>query len=130
MSGFWPISGILRQTSPTTATTACAPKLAATPRARAHRVNPKTCAKKTTRRVGRDSEELFEALRVLRMRLVRKQGVAPYIVFSDATLRAMVKKRPHTKRGFLGIPGAGNIESARYGNEFLKELARWDMHQR
>lgn len=64
------------------------------------------------------------------MRLVRKQGVAPYIVFSDATLRAMVKKRPHTMRGLLGIPGVGNIESARYGNEFLKELARWDMHQR
>lgn len=64
------------------------------------------------------------------MRLVRKQGVIPYIVFSDAILRAMVEKRPHTKRGFLGIPGVGNIESARYGNEFLKELARWDMHQR
>ena len=39
-------------------------------------------------------EPLFDALRALRLRLARKQGVPPYVIFHDKTLQEMARNRP------------------------------------
>jgi ATP-dependent DNA helicase RecQ len=56
--------------------------------------------------------------------LAREQGVAPYVVFHDSTLRAMVQLRPQTEEEFLEVPGVGKAKLARYGEAFLSELAQ------
>ena len=71
-----------------------------------------------------ENQELFERLRELRKALAREQGVAPYVVFHDSTLRAMVQLRPQTEEEFLEVPGVGKAKLARYGEAFLAELAQ------
>lgn len=41
-------------------------------------------------------DELFERLRALRRKLAQEQGVPPFVVFSDETLREMSGKVPLT----------------------------------
>ncbi len=66
---------------------------------------------------------LFEALRALRTRLAREQGVPPYVIFHDATLREIARQRPQTPGdlSLIGGIGAGKIE--RYGDEVLDVVA-------
>ena len=71
-----------------------------------------------------NDEELFQRLRVLRKSLADEAHVPPYVVFSDRTLRAMVRRRPHTDEELLEVPGVGATKLKRYGEAFLEELAR------
>jgi ATP-dependent DNA helicase RecQ len=66
--------------------------------------------------------ELFERLRTLRKRLADEQGVPAYIVFSDATLRAMAELKPNSHGELLGVPGVGPAKIERYGDAFLAEI--------
>ncbi len=68
--------------------------------------------------------ELFERLRALRRRLADAQGIPAYLVFSDATLLALVQRRPREEGELVGVPGIGPKKLARYGREFLDELRR------
>lgn len=67
--------------------------------------------------------ELFERLRDLRKRLADENGVPAYIVFSDATLKAMAELRPASAEELLGVPGVGPAKLERYGAAFLAELS-------
>lgn len=67
-------------------------------------------------------EELFQRLRVLRKSLADEAHVPPYVIFSDKTLRAMVRKRPRTVEELLAIPGVGEVKLQRYGQAFLEEI--------
>lgn len=69
-----------------------------------------------------EDEELFQRLRALRKRLADDQGVPPYVVFSDATLRGMVRLRPQTADDLLAVSGVGKVKLERYGAAFLAEL--------
>jgi len=71
-----------------------------------------------------ESQELFERLRALRKRLASEHGVPPYVIFNDATLRAMVLLRPQTEEELLEVPGVGKVKLERYGQAFLAELAQ------
>ncbi len=53
------------------------------------------------------SEGLFQHLRRLRKRLADEQGVPPYVIFADATLRAFALQRPQSRARFGQIPGVG-----------------------
>ncbi len=66
---------------------------------------------------------VFEALRAERLRIAREQGVPPYVVFQDATLRAMAQLRPTGLSELLAIPGIGQAKLERYGAAFLAILA-------
>lgn len=70
------------------------------------------------------SSDLFERLRALRKRLASEQGIAPYMVFSDATLRDMCERLPRTDAEFLEVNGVGQAKLERFGDEFLAEIAR------
>jgi ATP-dependent DNA helicase RecQ len=67
--------------------------------------------------------ELFDRLRTLRKRLADESGVPAYIVFSDATLKAMAEMRPQSEAALLRVPGVGPAKLERYGSEFLRALA-------
>ena len=67
-------------------------------------------------------EELFARLRSLRKRLASERGIPAYMVFSDATLRSMVRMRPQNEEEMLEVPGVGAKKLATYGEEFLHEL--------
>ena len=72
--------------------------------------------------LGGDDERLFQRLRALRRELADGAGVPAYIVFSDATLRAMARMRPHTPEELLEVPGVGEVKLGRYGSAFLDVL--------
>jgi superfamily II DNA helicase RecQ len=64
----------------------------------------------------------FERLRALRRRLADRENVPPYVVFSDAVLRELAARRPHSEADLLAIPGIGPVKVARYGPAFLDLL--------
>jgi ATP-dependent DNA helicase RecQ len=63
--------------------------------------------------------DLFDELRVLRKQLADQQRVPAYIVFSDATLRAMAEMRPRSHAALREVPGVGPAKLERYGDAFL-----------
>jgi ATP-dependent DNA helicase RecQ len=67
-------------------------------------------------------ELLFEKLRRLRKRLADEQGVPPYIVFGDTSLRHMANAMPITDSQLLDVPGVGETKLRVYGEEFLTEI--------
>lgn len=66
-----------------------------------------------------EDEALFQALRAERLRLAREQGVPPYVIFHDTTLREMTRRRPRSEAALADIPGIGGAKIARYGRAFL-----------
>ncbi|HBH61843.1 MAG TPA: DNA helicase RecQ [Nitrospiraceae bacterium] len=70
-------------------------------------------------------EALFERLRALRKTLADGQGVPPYIVFSDKTLREMCRRYPSAMPDMAGITGVGTAKLERYGRDFIKEITAY-----
>ena len=73
--------------------------------------------------MGEGATSLFEGLRKARAAIAKEQGVPPYVVFHDTTLRAMAEKRPGTLEAMAGVPGVGKAKLDRYGKHFLKVIA-------
>lgn len=67
--------------------------------------------------------ELFEALRAWRAGEAREQGVPAYIVFGDATLRAVAVSRPGALADLDGIPGIGAKKREAYGEALVRVVA-------
>lgn len=68
------------------------------------------------------NDELFEALRALRREFAEKQGVPPFVIFSDKTLRDMCVVMPKTLNDMLDVKGIGQSKLERYGEAFLAVL--------
>lgn len=68
-------------------------------------------------------DDLFEKLRGLRKRIADEQGVPPYVVFSDATLRELAARKPSTLSAFRNVGGVGDVKLERYGRTFLDAIA-------
>ncbi len=66
---------------------------------------------------------LFDSLRSERARLAKLQGVPPYVIFHDSTLRAMALAPPTSLKAMIGLPGVGQAKLERYGAAFLAVLA-------
>ncbi|GAA2935799.1 DNA helicase RecQ [Microbacterium luteolum] len=66
---------------------------------------------------------LFEALRAWRAETAREQGVPAYIVFGDATLRALAEHRPASLGDLDGITGIGAKKREAYGEGVLAVIA-------
>ncbi|MDP9018186.1 MAG: DNA helicase RecQ [Candidatus Eremiobacteraeota bacterium] len=70
-------------------------------------------------------DDLFEALRTLRKELAQDQGVPPYVVFSDATLRELAAERPASLGAFRAIGGVGDVKLERYGDTFVSAIREY-----
>ncbi|MDM5298385.1 DNA helicase RecQ [Bacillus pumilus] len=69
-----------------------------------------------------ENDALFEHLRAVRMKLAREQGVPPFVVFSDKTLKDMSALEPKTEEELLNIKGVGEQKRQKYGDVFLEEI--------
>jgi ATP-dependent DNA helicase RecQ len=67
--------------------------------------------------------QLFETLRELRKRLADERGVPPYVIFGDATLVEMSRRRPASEADLLDINGVGQVKLERHGEAFLQTIA-------
>lgn len=72
--------------------------------------------------IATEDQSLWNALRACRKRLAEEQGVPPYVIFHDATLREMLEFRPLTPEQLRTITGVGESKLKRYGEEFLAVL--------
>jgi ATP-dependent DNA helicase RecQ len=89
-------------------------------------VEPRRAAKASSSAAGADvapqDRGLFEELRSLRRQLAADAGVPPYIVFADATLRAMAARRPQSMADMARIPGVGAVKLESWGPAFLAAI--------
>jgi ATP-dependent DNA helicase RecQ len=69
------------------------------------------------------SAQLFEALRRHRLAVAREEGVAPFIVASDRTLRDIARLRPRTLEELAWAHGIGEQKVRRYGRGLLQVVA-------
>ncbi len=71
-------------------------------------------------------EDLFEALRQLRLKISRSSRIAPYLVFSDATLHGMVNEKPTSEFEMRLISGVGERKYQLYGELFMNEILEFE----
>ena len=67
---------------------------------------------------------LFEALRRYRLTVARAEGVAPFMVASDRTLRDIAALRPRDLAELERAHGVGPYKAARYGAGLLEVVAK------
>jgi ATP-dependent DNA helicase RecQ len=70
-----------------------------------------------------EARGLFEALRAWRAATAREQSVPAYVVFGDATLRAVASTRPGRREELEGITGIGAKKLEQYGDALLEVVA-------
>ncbi|WNO60307.1 DNA helicase RecQ [Rheinheimera sp. MMS21-TC3] len=66
---------------------------------------------------------LFAKLRALRKHISARDDVAPFVVFSDATLIDMCQQLPTDNQSMLAVSGVGQTKLARYGADFIDEIS-------
>ncbi|MEG0484153.1 MAG: DNA helicase RecQ [Oscillospiraceae bacterium] len=70
------------------------------------------------------NEGAFAQLRELRLEIAKEQHVPAYAVFPDSTLVDMCAKLPQNEAELLQVLGVGQVKLARYGERFLREIAK------
>ncbi|MDO4354986.1 MAG: DNA helicase RecQ, partial [Clostridia bacterium] len=68
-------------------------------------------------------DALMQELRELRMTIAREINKPPFMVFSDATLRDMIRKRPMTLDELEQVTGVGSVKRDRFGKRFINVIA-------
>lgn len=68
---------------------------------------------------------LFDELRRLRHERAAAQNLPAYIVFGDASLRDMARRRPSTLDGFRQVKGVGEKKLADYGQAFIERIVAY-----
>ena len=72
---------------------------------------------------------IWEALRECRRQLAEAQGVPPFVIFHDTTLREMAGSMPKTLDEFGLLSGVGERKREKYGPVFLEVIANVDVSQ-
>ena len=60
-------------------------------------------------------EELFRRFKILRKNLSNKEGVRPYMIFSDTTIMDIINKLPKNNEELLNVRGMGEKKIFKYG---------------
>ncbi|RMG17038.1 MAG: DNA helicase RecQ [Bacteroidetes bacterium] len=68
------------------------------------------------------TEGLFERLKALRLQWARQEDIAPYLVFTDATLEEMVSKLPTNEHSMRAIAGVSEHKWQQYGPAFITAI--------
>jgi len=79
---------------------------------------------KTTRPKQNEAYDtsLFEKLRTKRKELADKNGVPPYIIFSDKSLIDMCQRKPRSKAEFAEVFGVGAQKLERFSDVFIRVI--------
>lgn len=73
--------------------------------------------------------DLLNTLKALRYKIANEKRVPAFVVFSDATLTDMCRKRPVTEEELLSVSGIGPAKLAQYGEAFLHSIRVWEKGQ-
>ncbi|WP_075980048.1 DNA helicase RecQ [Bacillus massilinigeriensis] len=71
------------------------------------------------------NDPLFEELRSVRKSLAEQEGVPPFVIFSDTSLRDMCTKLPLSEVEFLQVSGVGEHKLKKYGEQFIKVIIEY-----
>jgi ATP-dependent DNA helicase RecQ len=82
--------------------------------ARAVRVQPKQSEL--------EKDGLFRMLSNLRRELSQQKGIPPYLIFSDATLEQMARRKPQSDEELISISGVGERKLQLYGDAFIQKI--------
>lgn len=84
-------------------------------------------AKKKKPEIGMSPvEQLFEQLKAVRKQLAASTSTPAYIIFSDATLLDMARRRPATMEDFMQVQGVGERKAVRYGKKFISAIRKFE----
>ena len=85
--------------------------------------SPKSKAQRTQAELPPEAEPVFERLRAWRTAVAKEQGMPPYVIFHDATLRLIAASSPSALDELALVSGVGETKLARYGQQILDLLA-------
>ena len=68
---------------------------------------------------------LVDVLRKLRREKAEERGLPPFVIFGDATLRDLARRRPSTSDALLECHGIGEKKRKQYGEEFLAAITEY-----
>lgn len=69
--------------------------------------------------------DLFEHLRGVRREIAVAANIAAFIVFSDATLRDLARRRPTRPEIFRSVHGIGAKKAADHGQQIMDVIRQW-----
>lgn len=72
-----------------------------------------------------EDEQLWQELRELRKRLAQQQGIPPYYIFSDASLKEMLQHKPTSRDQFAQIHGVGQVKLEKYVIPFTNLIRQY-----
>ena len=78
--------------------------------------------KSKTMEIDENDLVLWEALRACRKNLATEQGIPPFMIFHDATLKELLDHKPSSLERFGNISGVGQKKLDKYGADFLAVL--------
>ncbi len=70
-------------------------------------------------------QTLFDRLRILRKTLADQEGVPPYVIFHDTSLKEMTIYYPQSLLDLRKISGIGDRKLVKYGKVFLEEIINY-----
>ena len=85
-------------------------------------------AKAEKKLVGEEAD-LYEILKEVRSNLAKESGVPPFVVFSNATLTDMAKKKPINLTAFKKVSGVGELKANWYGKAFVERIRKFIKEQ-
>ncbi len=71
-----------------------------------------------------EAQAIWEALRAWRLEEARRQELPPYVIFHDATLIEVARRRPVSLTSLATIPGVGASKLDRYGRAIIEIVSR------
>lgn len=80
---------------------------------------------KSGQKLSDDETELYDVLKELRSSLAKENRVPPFVIFSNATLADMARKKPVNLTDFKKVSGVGEIKASWYGKDFLSTIKKF-----
>ena len=81
--------------------------------------------KNREKKLSGEDADLFEILKEVRSTLAKEAGVPPFVVFSNATLADMAKKKPINLTAFKKVSGVGELKANWYGKAFVERIRQF-----
>lgn len=69
-------------------------------------------------------QQVFDSLREWRRNQAKDADVAAFVIFNDATLRAIAAARPRNRKELLAVSGVGPVKAQRFGDDVLEIVSR------
>ena len=85
--------------------------------------SPRVRVRNSEANVAPVDDQLFAALKSLRLRIAKQRAVPAYLIFSDRTLLEMASLRPRSREEMAEVNGVGSTKLHEFGDMFLSAIA-------